>query len=245
MSFRKGGTDVELVEADMCGVATPGLIRITPAGTTMQINPAAVNVLIDPFLACLWDKKGLMDGSFDLEGTLTANPDANWLETLNGDLEFNARNGHIFRFGVLHKIFTVLNVTEIFRGDIPDFTGGGCSFKTIHSKGTLRDGRLEFREGVLDSSCMKVVWQGYVDLAANRIEATVMVSPLKMVDTIVGHIPLLGDWLGGTLVSIPVKVSGDLSDPQVIPMAPSAVGVELLNFMKRTFQLPFKILPGR
>lgn len=242
MSFKKSGTDVELSKAVMCQVATPGLIRITPSGTTMIIDPAARNIPVDSFLACLFGKKDLMDGSLDIEGTLAAIPNADWIKTLNGVLDFNATDGRIFRFGLMYKIFSVLNVTEIFRGELPDLIGEGCPYKTIRAKGMIQDGRLEFSEGVLDSSCMKVVWQGYVDLPTKKVEATVMISPLRTVDTIVGHIPLLGDWLGGALISIPVKVSGDLSDPQVFPMAPSAVGAEFLNFMKRTFQLPFKML---
>jgi hypothetical protein len=55
-------------------------------------------------------------------------------------------------------------------------------------------------------------------------------------------IPLVSDIFAGTLVTIPVKVYGDLKDPKVSPLSPSAVGDELLAMMKRTLGLPFKII---
>ena len=37
------------------------------------INPAARNQELDPTLTCLWDRKGVITGSFDLAGEITAN----------------------------------------------------------------------------------------------------------------------------------------------------------------------------
>jgi hypothetical protein len=89
---------------------------------------------------------------------------------------------------------------------------------------------------------VRMVGKGEVDLNAGRINATVLLSPLKTVDTIISHVPLIGGILGGSLVSIPVGVQGGISDPDVIPLAPSAVGSELVGYMKRTFQIPLKLL---
>jgi hypothetical protein len=51
------------------------------------------------------------------------------------------------------------------------------------------------------------------------------------------------------LVTIPVAVRGDLGDPKVTPMDPSAVGEELLGIVERTLKLPAHIispiLPGK
>jgi hypothetical protein len=48
--------------------------------------------------------------------------------------------------------------------------------------------------------------------------------------------------LGGTLVSIPVRATGDLKNPTVTLLSPSAVGSGLLDIMKRTVELPVKII---
>jgi hypothetical protein len=43
-------------------------------------------------------------------------------------------------------------------------------------------------------------------------------------------------------VSIPVKVTGNIADPTVVPLSPAAVGSELVGYMERVFKLPFKVI---
>jgi hypothetical protein len=43
-------------------------------------------------------------------------------------------------------------------------------------------------------------------------------------------------------VSIPVRVSGDIHDPLITPMSPTAVGNRLFNLLKNTVQLPIKLV---
>ncbi len=71
---------------------------------------------------------------------------------------------------------------------------------------------------------------------------TVLVAPFKTIDAIVKYTPIIGDWLGGTLVSIPVKVSGPFDDPTVTPLSPSAVGNSLMNLLENTVKLPVRIV---
>ena len=48
--------------------------------------------------------------------------------------------------------------------------------------------------------------------------------------------------LGGTLVTVPLRVQGPFKDPKVIPLPPSAIGEGLLGIMKRTLELPFEVI---
>ena len=89
---------------------------------------------------------------------------------------------------------------------------------------------------------MHIATQGHIDLVNKRLDLTVLVSPLPTVNVIVGKIPLVSNIMGGTLVSIPVKVRGDLANPQVIPLSPSAVGSSLLGIVKRTLKLPIDVI---
>jgi hypothetical protein len=57
---------------------------------------------------------------------------------------------------------------------------------------------------------------------------------VNRVQRIVGKIPVLGKILGGSLVSVPVKIKGNLSDPEVTFLSPSAVGSAFLGIMERT-----------
>jgi len=59
---------------------------------------------------------------------------------------------------------------------------------------------------------------------------------------IVAKIPVLGHLMGGSIVSIPVKIRGNLSDPQVTFLSPSAIGSAFLGIMERTLKLPITII---
>jgi hypothetical protein len=59
---------------------------------------------------------------------------------------------------------------------------------------------------------------------------------------VIKKIPILKDILGNSLVTIPVRVKGPLDNLEVKTMPPDAVGEGLTGMMKRTLQLPFKII---
>jgi hypothetical protein len=48
--------------------------------------------------------------------------------------------------------------------------------------------------------------------------------------------------MGGTLISIPVRVSGDLTNPDVVFLSPTAVGSRILNLLKNIVKLPVDII---
>ena len=88
-----------------------------------------------------------------------------------------------------------------------------------------------------------------MDFIRREEDLQVLVSPFGTVDAVVRRIPILGYILGGTLVSIPVAVRGDIDDPKVTPLEPAAVGKGLLGIVERTFKAPAHvispILPGK
>lgn len=70
----------------------------------------------------------------------------------------------------------------------------------------------------------------------------VLVSPFSTVNWILRHIPLVGRLMSGNLVSVPVRVSGDLADPEVTFLSPTAVGSRLIELLKNVLKLPFEII---
>ena len=84
--------------------------------------------------------------------------------------------------------------------------------------------------------------RGEIDLATQQIDFTVMVSPFRTVDRIINSIPGVRWILGGRLVAIPMRATGDLDDPRIVPLSPAAVGTSILEMMKRTLMLPFHII---
>jgi len=69
-----------------------------------------------------------------------------------------------------------------------------------------------------------------------------MVAPLRQVNKLLGNTPIVGNLLGGSVISVPVKVTGTPAEPQVTYLPPSAVASSLSGMMKRTMNLPVSIL---
>jgi len=243
ISFSDKGVDVAVSEANLCGISTPGTLRISPEGLRLDFKPASNDQDLAPTLTCLGDKKGLVTGKFDLKGALMSRGKAEGLlKSLRGDVEFLANNGRIYRHGLLAKIFAFLNVAGIFRGEIPDVTQEGFPYDSMEAKGSLENGKLVLKEGLMNSPSMEIACEGDIHLFDKELDLRFLVAPLKTVDLVVKNIPLVSDVLRGTLVSIPVKVTGPWQDPKITALSPSSVGSGLLGIMKRTVQLPFKII---
>jgi hypothetical protein len=243
VSFADNGVDVAVTEANLCGISTPGILRISPQGLRLDFKAASKNQDLAPTLTCLGDEKGLVTGKFDLEGEVMARGRAEAvLKSVHGAFEFLANNGRIHRHGLLAKIFAFLNVAGIFKGEIPDITQEGFPYDSMKAKGSLENGKLVLKEGHINSPSMEIACQGDIDLIDKELDLQYLVAPLKTVDLVVKKIPLVSDVLNGTLVSIPVKVTGSWADPKITALAPSSVGSGLLGIMKRIVQLPFKII---
>ena len=124
----------------------------------------------------------------------------------------------------LSRIFTYLNVTELLRGKLPDLEKEGFPYKTFAIRGEMEDGKVLLKEATMDAPSMGVVATGEVDLLSGTEDLMVLVSPFRTVDAVVRNIPVVGYILGGTLVTIPVTVQGDIRKPTVTPMDPKATG---------------------
>ena len=89
---------------------------------------------------------------------------------------------------------------------------------------------------------MQLAGQGEIYLNNNKINLTILVAPFKTVDYLISNIPVVEYVLKGTLISIPLKITGDISNPSIFVLSPSAVGEGVLGMMKRTLSLPVKII---
>ena len=243
ISFDPDCISVEIANANICGISCPGVLEITPQNISLDFQLLCHNQELGTTLKCLGDKKNLITGKFDLEAQVTARGRSEELsESLNGNFGGIVRNGRISRFGLLAKIFSFLNLTETFRGKLPGLTKKGFPYKSITVNGELQNGILMINEYIMDAPSMGVTSHGTYDLTKNEVDLKVLVSPFKTVDFVIKKPPLINGLLGGTLVSIPVKVKGDIEHPKISYLSPASVGKKLLNTTKRTLKAPVKII---
>ncbi len=237
---------VSITDANVCGITTLGILEITPQEITIDLKPSAQNQALNPSVLCFSDKSAKIVGDFNLEGNIKAKGIPQTLmQNINGDLQFYASNGrfHAGRsFRILIKIFSILNVTEIFKGKLSNPETDGFAYNSIRAKADIQNGKLVLNEMIIDGTSMNIVCQGYIDVVNKQMDVTALVAPLKTIDFFIKRTPLIKDILGGSLISIPVGIKGHLENPRVTPLPPSKVGSGLLGIIKRTLQLPVKII---
>ncbi|MCF8080663.1 MAG: AsmA-like C-terminal domain-containing protein [Desulfobacterales bacterium] len=242
-------TEVSLEKGKLCGISVPAEVTVFADSTALQVRPMVTDGQLAQASRCLLGDGGQMEGRFSLNGSISGRGSAEELiPSLSGNLNFSAREGRIREnagFGILKQVLALVNVTEIFAGALPDFSRNGFRYNSIKASSEIEEGVLRFTEVVIDGRNMNLTAQGDVDLADRRLNMTVLVAPLKTVDRIVGKIPLVGDILEGTLISIPVRVRGTLDKPEVNFIPPSMVGKGLIGITERTLKLPLKLIyPG-
>jgi hypothetical protein len=237
------GVEVNVKKANLCGMDTPGIVKVREKNVSLDVEPFFKGHEIESAFRCLLNHQVRVTGSFEFYGKiLTQGRPEDLLNSLQGDFEFHAKDGRIDYLLGLVRILDFLNVMEIYRGKLPDLKKQPLPYDRITIRGTLQKGKLIIKEWTIDGPTLEMTSQGEIDLASQKINLTVLVAPFKTMDRVMKLIPLVSDIFAGTLITIPVKVHGDLKDPKVSPLSASAVGDELLAMMKRTLGLPFKIV---
>jgi hypothetical protein len=243
ISFGDGGVEVNVKKANLCGMDTPGIVKVSDNYVSLNVEPSFKSQEIESAFRCLLNHQVRATGNFEFFGRILAQGRPEELvKSMEGNIDFHAKDGQIDYALGLVRIVEFLNVTEIYRGKFPDLRKEGLRYDRVTIKATLQKDKIIFKEWTLNGPTMEIVGQGDIDLVDQKINFTVLVAPLKTVDRITKAIPLVNYIFAGTLVTIPVKVQGDLKDPRVTPLSPSAVGAELFAMMKRTLGLPFRVI---
>lgn len=241
--IRPGATTVEIERAGLCGIVTIGRLEFSAGQLEAFLIPIADNTLLDGTLSCLTGEKAIATGQFNIDGTIRARAaPADFLKALSGRIEVISEDGRILRSDLLAKVLSLINITEIYRGQVPDLTGTGVEYKRTQVSAEFSNGELIIHSWTLDGPSLWLGARGKIDLAADTLQLFIVVSPFKTFDRIIRSIPLLGYVLGGRLVAIPVQASGAIGDPDVVPMHPAALGQSVIEMVGRALLLPVRII---
>jgi hypothetical protein len=127
-------------------------------------------------------------------------------------------------------------------GSVKRMQEEGFPYRTMHTRGSFKDGTFIVDEAAFDSDAMRLAATGRVDMLGANSRLTVLVGLLTGIDRVAGAIPIIGDIFGGSLTALPVEVSGDIRDPLVVPLGPRAVSGRLLEILGNTAKVPGKLL---
>ncbi|MEW6666501.1 MAG: AsmA-like C-terminal region-containing protein [Thermodesulfobacteriota bacterium] len=241
--FSRQKVEAKVTEARVCGISTLGSVVMTPEGLSLRFEALSGRQEVLPCLECLTEGKKKATGLFDLRLELQGKGKAKeeeLLSSLQGNLTFTALEGIIREHILFERVNHYLSLTGILRGSL-ESGKEGIPYDSIRVKARIQNGRCVFQEAVFDGVDLDAGFDGQVDLVKRRIDGRLLVAPFRTMNRIVNFIPVVRTIMGGTLVSVPIKVAGPLNDPKLTPLAPSAVGKSLLDMMKRTFSLPVQM----
>ncbi|BCS53154.1 DUF3971 domain-containing protein [Geobacter sp. SVR] len=185
-------------------------------------------------------------GTLNLEGEVTARGDslAEIKKTALGNLRLRLEKGSLRKFSVLSKIFSILNLSQLLKFQLPDMVAGGMPYNTIKGSFAVRDGLLSTQDLFIRGDALNISLVGNADVVREELKFTIGVQPLQTVDKVVNRIPVVGWLLTGkdkAFLTAYFEAKGPWSNPRVeaIPVKSMAKGV--LNIFRRVFELPVRL----
>ena len=235
--------NVQLRKCSFCDLPVKGTIQYKDGLLLVDIPFKTHNGNnIQDLFSCLFKKDNFMDGRYSLTTSFTSiGLPEKIKEHFNGDLAFSATDGRIYKLTLLSRILSVLNVSSVFKGKIPDITQEGFAYDTVIIEGDIQDSVITLNKAIIDGRDMTLIFQGIVDPVNDSLELDCLVAPFKTIDLIIEKIPVINTIFKGRLLSVPVNISGKLSDPIVVPLHPSAVGNGLINMMIDIVKAPVRL----
>ena len=184
---------------------------------------------------------GRLRGDFYLQGTAGSR----FLPTSMGGFSLEIDKGVLREFTFLSKVFSLLNVSQIFTLHLPDMSLQGMPFTRLTANLQLNKGILSTEDLFVESNAMNLSLVGSMNLNTDRLHLLMGVKPLRTVDKIITKIPIAGWILTGkerALITAQFKIKGRSEDPEVLPIPITSLSKKVLGIFRRVLGLPGKIV---
>ena len=208
---------MEAYSNDTCGMdiyLKKGMGPNGPFSEFSAITPSGKKARFEDVLDCLGVKQDLITGPLTFNLYLRGK---NRVLLGNGHLAIKAKDGFIHRFGLLSKIFSVINIVDIFSLN-KGLLEGSSPYKKLFVDANIESGKVHLKKAYIKGQGINFFSTGDVYLENRSLDLIIFVQPLKTVDKIITSLPIIGGIIGGkneSLFAIPVEVSGDWRDPKV------------------------------
>jgi AsmA-like C-terminal region len=243
-SLTPNGISGEVENSVVCGIRTAGRFAVRKndeieLDMTLSVRDGA----LESTTRCLSSEKSDITGTYSLDGHLTGHGKRERLaQTLSGGFDLVARDGKFIRAAGVGATFDYLNRTGDFNVAFPDLNREAFPYDFISAKGTVEHQIVFAQEVIIEAPPYAITAQGKADLEQKTIDAKGLVTVFLPGAKVIRSIPLIGPILGGSLVGIPVELSGAIEQPQVSYLSPAALGAEFVNIPLRILKLPLDAL---
>ncbi|OKY75215.1 MAG: hypothetical protein BM485_09565 [Desulfobulbaceae bacterium DB1] len=234
-------TTLLLDDANFCGLEIDGTLKWHKDRNSKQFfmkNPEPNLTRLEDFLACSGVKHEIISGPFQVNAALT--DDNGRLSA--GAFHLASEGGVLKRMTLLAKIFTLINFTDLYQG----LFNSGFNYKLLEIDGHVADNLFILDKAIMEGEGMDIIAQGNINLQDLQTDLTIFIVPFKSIDKIINIVPLIGRIIGGKkrhIITYPVKVNGNLMNPEISILSPTAIGKAAVDFLFDTLTLPLDLLP--
>jgi uncharacterized protein involved in outer membrane biogenesis len=239
---------LQSVDAGLFGGRLRAKGRVAPdvdMGNRYDLNFNLERVDAERFLQSL-DITREVTGSMNLQGDVTArgNTLLDVKKTALGNVRLKLEKGSLRRFSLLSKVFSILNVSQLLKFQLPDMVSNGMPYNEIKGSFAISDGAVATQDLFINSDAINISILGKADTVREDLEFTIGVQPLQTVDKVIHRIPLVGWILTGKdkgFMTVYFEAKGKWSDPKVTPIPVKSMGTGVLNIFRRVFELPVRL----
>jgi hypothetical protein len=196
-------------------------------------------------LKALGSETNLVEGEGAVAGNLLCEgeKESEMLGSLQGNVNIYSRNGTIRKWNLLAKVFSLLNLYDLFRGKV-QFTEAGLQYTKMGASFKVKEGVFTTDNFVLDSPSMLITGKGGINGKNKDVNGTITVSPLVTIDRTINKIPVLRSILRGRdrgVIYASYNVKGNIEDPDVSLNYVQTIGGGTLDTLKNVLTLPAEL----
>ena len=250
LKYTEGILTIQTLEAGVLDgiLKGKGRVEIHPDGQNRyQAKFSMDQISLEKFKVLLNIGDRTLTGKLSVSGdmTVTGSKMDDFRKTATGTFKVRAEKGVLKKFSVFSKIFSLLNVAQLLKFQLPDMATDGMPYTSITASLSLKNGVFHSDDFLIDSDAMRISGIGSVDLLRKKLDNIVGVHPLGTLDRIAARIPVAG-WVltdeNGHLITVHFKVDGNWDDPNVSPIPAQSLAKGTLDTFRRLFQLPEKLI---
>jgi uncharacterized protein YhdP len=222
-------------------------IEFPPGPPRYQVSLNMQKASAERVMHVIGAQKEELTGSMTVVAELVGSGDnaAQFRKSATGAVDLKVEHGTIKRFSTMSKIFSILNVSQLFRFHLPDMVSGGMPYNKISGDFALHEGIATTKNLLLDSNAIKFSAVGKVDLHRDELDFNIAAQPLQTVDKVVRRIPIIGYVIAGddhSFVTTSFEARGKIEDPNVTAVPFKSLGKGVLNTFKRLLSLPKRLI---
>lgn len=185
-------------------------------------------------------------GNLTLHGDLTARGSnlSDIKKSALGNIRLQMKDGTLRKFNTLSKVFSILNISQLLKFQLPDMVSGGMPYNSINGSIAVKDGTVSSQDMFISSDAINISIIGSADIVKEELNFMIGVQPLQTVDKVVNRIPIVGWLLTGKdkdFLTAYFEAKGKWSDPTVSAIPVKSIGMGVLNIFRRVFELPVRL----